>query len=183
MANASTTATSSASSTTGTPIPLTYGYAWATGKRHAYYMLQNTGDSVNLYTRLGIWLLGHGEWDGPASLWINDLLIWMGGNAPAQKVIRNYGFNWMQAIDGNPEGFVFNFHSGCDTPVGASLTPSSVGPDQNVDLLWPLFPPAIQPLATAHPQPDQQQRQRCDAMDRHRAHRPLARLALPALRR
>jgi len=147
MANASTTATSSASSTTGTPIPLTYGYAWVTGKRHAYYMLQNTGDSVNLYTRLGLWLLGHGEWDGPASLWINDLLVWMGGNAPAQKVIRNYGFNWMQAIDGNPEGFVFNFHSGCDTPVGASLTPSSVGPDQNVDLLWPLFPPAIQPLA------------------------------------
>ena len=146
MANASSTATSSASDTTGTPIPLTYGYAWVTGKRHAYYQLLNTNDSVNLYTRLGIWLLGHGEWDGPISLWINDKLVWMGGNTPATKIIRSYGFNWLQPLDGNPEGFVFNFHSGCDTPVGASLTPSSVGPDQNMDLLWPLFPPAIQQL-------------------------------------
>jgi hypothetical protein len=146
MANASTTATSSASETTGTPIALTYGYAWVTGKRHAYYMLQNTGDSVNLYTRLGIWLLGHGEWDGPISLWINDLLVWMGGNAPSTNQIRTYGFNWLKALD-NPEGFVFNFHSGCDSPLYAPLTPSSTGPDQNVDVLWPLFPPAIQPLA------------------------------------
>jgi hypothetical protein len=146
MANASTTAISSASETTGTPIPLSYGYAWVTGKRHAYYTLQNTNDSVNEYTRLGIWLLGHGEWDGPISLWINDRLVWMGGDAPATQVIRSYGFNWLQALD-NPEGFVFNFHSGCDTPLNAPLTPSSTGPDQNVDILWPLFPPAIQPLA------------------------------------
>jgi hypothetical protein len=147
MANASTTQSSSASDTTGTPIPLTYGYAWVTGKRHAYYMLQNTGDEVNAYTRLGIWLLGHGEWDGPISLWINDRLVWNGGNAPARYVIRGYGFNWLAALDiPNREGVVFNFHSGCDTPLGASLTPSSVGPDQNMDILWPLFPPAIQAL-------------------------------------
>ena len=147
MANASTTQSSSASDTTGTPIPLTYGYAWVTGKRHAYYTLQNTGDSVNAYTRLGIWLLGHGEWDGPIQLWINDRLVWNGGNAPAQHQIRSYGFNWLAALDNpNPEGFVFNFHSGCDTPLGASLTPSSTGPDQNVDILWPLLPLAIQAL-------------------------------------
>lgn len=146
MPNASSTSTSSASDTTGTPIPLTYGYAWVTGKRHAYYMLQNTGDSVNLYTRLGIWLLGHGEWDGPISLWINDRLAWMGGDAPSTSQIRTYGFNWLKALD-YTQGIVFNFHSGCDTPLNAALTPSSTGPDQNVDILWPLFPPAIQTLA------------------------------------
>ncbi len=146
MANASTTQTSSASDTTGKPIPLTYGYAWVSGKRAEYYTLENTNDTVNVYTRLGIWLLGHGEWDGCSQLWINDLLVWNGGSAPALHQIRTYGWNWLAALD-NIEGFVFNFHPGCDTPYGASLTPSSTGPDQNVDLLWTLFPPAIQPLA------------------------------------
>jgi hypothetical protein len=148
MANASTTQTSSASDTTGTPIPLDYGYVWVTGKRHAYNTLQNTGDSVNMYTRVGLWLLGHGEWDGAIQLWINDRLVWRGGNAPAQHQIRSYGFNWLAALDNpNPEGFVFNFHVGCDTPLGASLTSfTSTGPDQNQDVLWPLFPPAIDRL-------------------------------------
>jgi hypothetical protein len=146
MSNASTTQTSSASETTGQPIPLSYGYIWATGKRSKYYQLQNTGDSVNEYTRLGLWKLGHGEWDGCVELWINDLLVWNGVNTPAKKVIRSYGFNWLQALDGNPEGFVFNFHSGSDSPLGGTLLPTSVGPDQGLDILSPLYPPAVQCL-------------------------------------
>jgi hypothetical protein len=146
MPNAATTQSSSASQTTGTPIPLTYGYGWVTGKRHVYHILQNTNDSVNEYTRLGLWLLGHGEWDGCIELWINDLLAWNGGIAAPKQLIRGYGFNWLAALD-YPEGIVFNFHSGCDSVIGSGLTtPSSVGPDQGLDVLWSLIPPAVQPL-------------------------------------
>jgi hypothetical protein len=148
MPNASTTQTSSASETTGTPIPLTYGYAWATGKRSAYYELLNTGDQVGDYWRAGMWLLGHGEWDGPIELWINDLLAWR-GNVPAPPPnFKQIGspIQWTKALDGGA-AFAFNFHRGADSIIGSGLTtPSSSGPDQGLDLLWPLFPPAIQML-------------------------------------
>ena len=72
MPNSPTTLSSSACDTTGTPIPLSYGYVWATGKRANYYMLENTGNNNMDYTRTGMWLLGHGEWDGCTELWIND---------------------------------------------------------------------------------------------------------------
>lgn len=144
MPNASTTQASSASETTGTPIPLSYGYVWATGKRHAYYMLQDTGNSALDYTRVGFWLLGHGEWDGCSELWINNKLVWRGA--------YNYnntwqGWDWIQALDDPTRDFVFHFHAGTDGTIGAGLNPSSVGPDQGVDKLWSVFPPAIQPLA------------------------------------
>jgi hypothetical protein len=145
MANASTTQASSASETTGTPIPLTYGYAWVTGKRHAYYMLQDTGDDYMDYHRVGIWLLGHGEWDGCTELWINDLLTWE-SNIPAAAPPGFSGQNWLLAEDGDAN-FVFNFHPGCDSVIGSGLAPSSSGPDQGVDVLYAQFPSAIQPLA------------------------------------
>jgi len=152
MANAATTQASSASETTGTPIPLAYGYVWATGKRAEYYMLQNTGSSYLDYTRVGIWLLGHGEWDGPSELWINDLLTLEGTVTPTTfgpSTTAPPGFSgqqWVGALDGGP-ALVFNFHSGTDATIGAGLTPSSSGPDQGVDVLFAQFPPAIQPLA------------------------------------
>jgi hypothetical protein len=152
MANASTTQTSSACGTTGTPIPLAYGYAWATGKRAEYYELQNTGNSSMDYTRVGIWLLGHGEWDGCTELWINDVLTLQGGTTsttfgPSTTPTGGFsGQNWVGALDGH-RALVFNFHSGCDSTIGAGLTPVSSGPDQGVDVLWGQFPSAINPLA------------------------------------
>ncbi|MDR3797956.1 MAG: hypothetical protein P4K93_07375 [Terracidiphilus sp.] len=144
MANASTTQASSASETTGTPIPLSYGYVWATGKRHAYYMLQDTGNNDLDYTRVGIWLLGHGEWDGPSELWLADQLTWTGDTT----VVNSWmGQRWYGALDYPKQDIVFNFHSGCDATIGAGLTPSSNGPDQGVDVLYAQFPTAIQPLA------------------------------------
>lgn len=126
MPNASTTQTSSASSTTGTPIPLGYGYVWATGKRFAYFMLQDTGDHHLDYTRVGAWGLGHGEWDGNAGLWINDSLVW---NSESDDPTQ------------------FHFHRGADAVIGSGLNPSSSGPDQGVDSFWASFPPAINRLA------------------------------------
>jgi hypothetical protein len=166
MSNASTTPSSSALETTGTPIPITYGFAWVTGKRHAYYTLQNTGSSWMDYSRAGIWLLGHGEWDGPIELWINDNLVLVGGGAnaasfgaactqPGYDIAENYGDtfhgqNWVMGIDKNGNGqfnpLVFNFHRGCDSTIGAGFTPRSNGPDQETDILWSLFPSALQPL-------------------------------------
>ncbi|QNI34541.1 hypothetical protein H7849_11960 [Alloacidobacterium dinghuense] len=125
MANSSTTLASSASDTTGTPIPLAYGYAWVTGKRAEYFMLQNTGNKYLDYTRVGIWLLGHGEWDGCNELWINDNLIWRSENdQPTQ----------------------FHFHRGADSIIGSGMTPSSSGPDQGVESFFQYFPSAINPL-------------------------------------
>ena len=145
MANASTTQVSSASQTTGTPIPLAYGYVWVTGKRDSYYTLQDTGNSHIDYTRVGRWLLGHGEWDGCSELWINDVLAWT-ANISADAASGFSGQKWVKALDGGP-AMVFNFHSGCDATIGAGLTPSSSGPDQGVDVLCAQFPSAIQPLA------------------------------------
>lgn len=145
MANAVTTPTSSASETTGAPIPLAYGYVWVTGKRAEYYQLQDTGNSTMNYTRLGIWLLGHGEWDGCTELWINDKLVWE-GDVAASAPSGFSGQTWKAALDGGP-AMVFNFHRGSDATIGAGLTPSSSGPDQGVDVLFAQFPPAINPLA------------------------------------
>ena len=145
MANASTTQASSASETTGTPIPLSYGYVWVTGKRHAYYTIQDTGNSHMDYTRVGLWLLGHGEWDGCSELWLNDILTWTGnviGTAPSGFA----GQTWLTGLDYPNQDFVFNFHSGCDSIIGSGLTPSSSGPDQGCDVLWGQFPSAVQPL-------------------------------------
>jgi hypothetical protein len=147
MPNASTTQASSASETTGTPIPLAYGYVWATGKRHAYYMLQQTGDWGLDYTRVGFWLLGHGEWDGPVSLWINDKLAWEGVSIPDPRP-QGYGWHgwdWITALD-SQQDIVFHFHRGCDSVIGSGLAPQSNGPDQQCDRLWSVFPPAVQPL-------------------------------------
>ncbi|MDR3723259.1 MAG: hypothetical protein P4K83_02065 [Terracidiphilus sp.] len=143
MSNAATTQASSASETTGTPIPLSYGYVWATGKRHAYYTLQNTGYSGLDYTRAGIWLLGHGEWDGLVELWINDKLASRGFGT-----VKNVwqGWNWDTALDYPNQGIVWGWHSGCDAVIGSGLTPQSSGPDQECDKLWSVFPSAIQPL-------------------------------------
>jgi hypothetical protein len=147
MPNASTTQTSSASLTTGQPIPLAYGFVWATGKRQEYYELQNTGSSWMDYTRLGIWLLGDGEWDGPVELWINDKLVLRGLGVPTTPPPGFSGQNWVKGLDNNPQfpALVFNFHSGCDAVIGSGLTPSSSGPDQGVDVLFAQLPPAIQP--------------------------------------
>jgi hypothetical protein len=145
MANASTTQASSASQTTGSPIPLSYGYVWVTGKRHAYYTIQDTGNSHMDYTRVGIWLLGHGEWDGCSELWINDLLAWT-NNASGTAPDGFSGQTWLTGLDYPNQPFVFNFHSGCDSVIGSGLTPSSSGPDQGCDVLWGQFPSAIQPL-------------------------------------
>jgi hypothetical protein len=143
MPNAASTQTSSASDTTGQPVPLSYGYVWATGKRHAYTTLQNTGLTGLDYTRVGIWLLGHGEWDGLIELWINDMLAWTGDTTVKSDWL---GQRWYGALDYPKQDLVFDFHTGCDSIIGSGLTPSSNGPDQGVDILWAQFPPAIQPL-------------------------------------
>jgi hypothetical protein len=141
--NVPATQGSSAAETTGTPIPLSYGYVWATGKRHAYYAFP--GSKPTWYTRAGAWLLGHGEWDGCIELWINDQLTWRGDTT---IVSRWNGWDWLQTVDfPNYEDIVFHFHSGTDATIGAGLAPVSTGPDQGVDTLWSVFPPAIQPLA------------------------------------
>lgn len=121
-----TTALVPSSATTGAPIPLSYGYVWATGKRAEYYMLQNTGSKDIDYTRVGIWLLGHGEWDGCMELWINDALV------------------WTSELDDESQ---FHFHRGADSVIGSGLAPSSSGPDQGVDSFFSEFPSAITPLA------------------------------------
>lgn len=144
MPNASTTQGSSASTTTGTPIPLAYGYVWATGKRTAYYMLENTGESRRDFTRVGFWLLGHGEWDGITELWINDVLV-LRGMQPTPPPQGFVGQQWVAALDGG-EALVFNFHAGTDAIIGSGFVPTSQGPDQGLDILWPQFPPAINPL-------------------------------------
>lgn len=145
MPNASTTQASSASDTTGTPAPLSYGYVWVTGKRAEYYQLQDTGNSWMDYTRVGIWLLGQGEWDGCIDLWINDELVWRGDVAGSPPGGAFGGQQWKQALDGGWD-FVFNVHPGTDATIGGGLVPSSSGPDQGVDVLFAQFPPAINPL-------------------------------------
>jgi hypothetical protein len=159
MPNSPTTLASSAVETTGTPIPLGYGFIWATGKRAQYNMLQNTGHSSMDYTRVGMWLLAHGEWDGPVELWINDKLAWNGGSGVYGSGGPNFGGpgsvsipagfsgqQWQNGLDGGPP-FVFNFHSGCDSVIGSGVTNfSSSGPDQGTDVLWAQFPSAVQPL-------------------------------------
>ncbi len=144
MPNAPTTQASSASATPGTPVPLSYGYVWATGKRAEYYMMENTGESRRDFTRLGFWLLGQGEWDGIRELWINDTLV-LRGMVPSAPPQGFTGQQWVAALDGG-EALVFNFHSGTDAIIGSGFTPSSQGPDQGLDILWPQFPPAINML-------------------------------------
>lgn len=146
MPNSPTTLASSACETSGTPVPLSYGYVWVTGKRQNYYMLQNTGNDWMDYSRVGMWLLGHGEWDGFNEIWINDLLALRGLN-PTGPLPGASGQNWYLALD-SKWSLVFNFHSGCDADIDLDMsTFASSGPDQGMDVLWPLFPPAIQPLA------------------------------------
>lgn len=152
MPNSPTTLSSAACDTTGTPIPLSYGYVWATGKRANYYMLQNTGFNTMDYTRVGMWLLGHGEWDGCTELWINDKLVWNGGgtqttfSASAAAPAGFSGQQWQGCLDGGSP-MVFNFHAGCDSIIGSGVTDfTSSGPDQGMDVLWGQFPSAIQPL-------------------------------------
>ena len=144
MPSSATTQASSASDLPGTPIPLAYGYVWATGKRVAYYMLENTGESRRDFTRVGIWLLGHGEWDGVSELWINDELV-LRGMQPTAPPQGFSGQQWVSALDGG-EALVFNFHSGTDAVIGSGMMPGSQGPDQGLDILWPQFPAAINPL-------------------------------------
>jgi hypothetical protein len=89
-------------------------------------MLQNTGDSHLDFTRVGIWLLGEGEWDGCDELWINDGLVWRSEfDDPTQ----------------------LHFHRGCDATIGSGLNPYSSGPDQGVDSFFSWFPAGEQPLA------------------------------------
>lgn len=113
--------------TQGNAVPLCYGYAWATGQRLQYYMMQNTGNSNLDYTRTGFWLLGEGEWDGLIELW----------DAVLGVLYSNEG--------GVVAPGIFNFHSGCDAVIGSGSTPS-IGPDQGQDLLWNQLPPGLQPL-------------------------------------
>lgn len=113
------------SDTSGSPIALAYGYVWATGKRLAYFMLQNTGNSTLDYTRVGAWALGRGEWDGCIELWINDVLVWQSETADSTQ---------------------FHFHRGADAVIGSGLVPNSMGPDQGCDAFWASFPSAVQPL-------------------------------------
>jgi hypothetical protein len=120
--NASTTEQISSADTTGAAIPLAYGYVWATGKRAAYYQLQNTGDSDLDFTRVGLWLLGHGEWDGCDELWINDNLIWTSELGDTSQ---------------------FHFHRGADAVIGSGLLPTSQGPDQGVDIFCRYLPSGI----------------------------------------
>jgi len=142
MSTAIATLPSSISDTVGTPAALAYGYVWVTGKRAAYYQLQDTGNSNLDYTRLGIWLLGEGEWDGCSELWINDVLVWRGSTAIANTW---QGWDWTPALDNAKQNLVFNFHSGTDAIIGSGSTPSSYGPDQGMDVLWSLFPEGITP--------------------------------------
>jgi hypothetical protein len=145
MPNASTTQGSSASQTTGQPVPLDYGYVLVTGKREDYYVLQETGlDGLN-YTRAGFWKLGEGEWDGLQQVWINDKLAWVGNTVNNDSNANWLGWNWYKTLDYPKQDIVLHWHSGCDSTIGSGLTPQSVGPDNNCDLLWKVFPPSIQP--------------------------------------
>jgi hypothetical protein len=146
--NASSTQSSSASDTSGSPIPLSYGYVLATGKRDKYWQLIGTGDNESDYHRIGIWLLGHGEWDGCTSLQINDVFVWNGNipSTPPQNNVAFTGYEWVQCLDNPSQPMVFNFHSGCDSVIGSGLTPTSQGPDQGCDILNSQFPAGIQPL-------------------------------------
>lgn len=146
MPNSPTTVASSACETSGTPIALAYGYNWVTGKRLNYHMLQNTGSSWQDYCRVGMWALGHGEWDGFNEIWINDKLAMRGLN-PTPPNPTFSGQQWYLTLD-SKWSMVFNFHSGCDSDIDLDMsTFASNGPDQGMDVLWPLFPPAIQPLS------------------------------------
>jgi len=144
MPDSSTTLGSSLSETTGQPLPLIYGYNWLTGKREAYYELQDTGSDWRDFAHVGRWILGEGELDGCQELWINDLLAWRGYN-PTTPSVGFSGQQWQNGLD-NKWKLVFNFHSGCDSVIGSGFTPSSNGPDQGVDVLCAQFPSAIEPL-------------------------------------
>jgi hypothetical protein len=126
MPNSSTTPVVDSSTTTNAAIALAYGPVWVTGKRAEYYELQNTGSSNLDFTRVGVWLLGEGEWDGCDELWINDTLIWRS--------------EWDDTTQ-------FHFHRGCDAVIGSGLSPYSSGPDQGVDSFFSAFPTAVNPLA------------------------------------
>jgi hypothetical protein len=112
----------STADTSGSPIQLAYGYVWATGKRLAYYMRENTSNNNLDYTRVGAWALGLGEWDGCNELWINDLLT------------------WTSEFDDSTE---FHFHRGADSVIGSGLTPVSIGTDQGCDAFWAYYPDAV----------------------------------------
>lgn len=145
MPNSAITVASSASLTTGTPLPLIYGYNWLTGKREAYFQLQDTGSDWRDFARVGRWILGEGEVDGCEELWINDQLAWRGNNPSPIPSVGFSGQQWQKGLD-NKWLFVFNFHSGCDSVIGSGFAPTSNGPDQGVDVCCAQFPSAIQPL-------------------------------------
>jgi hypothetical protein len=136
--NASTTQQISSADTSGSPIALAYGYQWVTGKRLGYTQLQNTGTSDMDFTRIGLWGLGEGEWDGCNELWINDVLTYT-----SETGSPSYPPLYTPPSD-NP--WQFHFHRGADSVIGSGLAPASVGPDQGVDSLWKNFPPGVQPL-------------------------------------
>jgi hypothetical protein len=125
MPNSNTTAVIDSSSTTGQPAPLCYGFVWVTGKRLEYFELQNTGNTALDFSRVGMWCLGEGEWDGCEELWINDQFVWENEYADPTQ---------------------FHFHRGTDAPIGSGLNGYSSGPDQGCDSFWQWFPSGSQPL-------------------------------------
>jgi hypothetical protein len=115
--------------TAGSAVPIAYGYQWVTGSKLQGITLTDTGNDNLDYTRVGMWLLGDGEWDGLIELWDTAL-----------------GRLMLQAGSKYDNPNCFQFHSGADAVVGSGFAPTSTGNDQGVDTVWSSLPAGLQPL-------------------------------------
>jgi hypothetical protein len=99
----------------GASLPVAYGPVRARGNN---LINQQLADN----SRVALYILGEGVWDGIDRLWINGKLA----NAADTTLVH--------------------FHNGFDGTLGAGLAPSSNGGDQLVDNFWSLLPANFQPL-------------------------------------
>lgn len=120
------------SALSGAALPVAYGPCRVRGNNLVNNQLADN-------SRVALYILGEGPWDGLDRLWINSKLV----NIADTTLVH--------------------FHNGFDGTLGAGLAPSSNGGDQLVDNFWSLLPSNFQPTTFSrraylmvHAKPDPQ---------------------------
>jgi hypothetical protein len=99
----------------GASLPVAYGPVRARGNNVINQQLSDN-------SRVLLYVLGEGVWDGPDHIWISGKLVDLTTTT------------------------IVHFHNGFDGTLGAGLAPSSNGGDQLVDNFWSLLPANYQRL-------------------------------------
>jgi len=131
----------------GTPVPLSYGYFRATGMQLIDFSVLPTL-SVPLGTfpagmQIGFYDLGEGELDGADALWIEDALQFAFDSSGTLMGTSLVGVT-PSSLATMPTLNFFNFHTGCDAPVGAA--PGYSATNQWIDPLWAYLANLATPL-------------------------------------